>query len=168
MTRIVSVLGLLTCFALMIGCGGGVTNAPARINGKVTYKGAPVTGGTIGFLSKGGEGGAYSSGIQPDGSFSATDIAAGDIIVTVETESVNPATKAITYTGGDSKMPGKAGAPKPGTAKRMESSPRPSYAKENAPPAYVKIPAKYSKKDQTTLKATLKPGDNKIDFDLTD
>lgn len=157
--------GLLA--ATLVGCGGGVANAPANVSGKVTYKGAPVTGGVVGFFATGTEGGGYSATINPDGTYSTSNVAAGDLTVTVETESLNPNIKQTAYTGGASKGPGGGGAPGGGSPKKMSSSPRPGNAAKSEA-VYVKIPGKYAKKDTTTLKATLKPGSNKVDLDLAD
>lgn len=148
------------------GCGGGVANAPSNISGKVTYKGAPVTGGNIGFAAVDGMG-AGSANIRPDGTYSTTNVPAGDMIVTVETESINPNIKPTEYKGGNSKMPGGGGGPAPGSKRQMVSSPKPSYAAKSEA-VYVKIPAKYAKKNTSTLKTTLKPGNNTVDFDLVD
>ncbi len=149
-----------------IGCGGGVANAPSHISGKVTYKGAPVTGGNIGFAAVDGMG-SGSASIKSDGTYSANDIPAGEMIVTVETESINPGTKTVEYKGGNTKMPGGGGGSGSGTVKKMVSSPKPSYASKGES-VYVKIPAKYAKKTSSTLKTTLKPGKNTADFELTD
>lgn len=154
--------------ATMCGCGGGVANAPANISGKVTYKGAPVTGGVIGFFSKNAEGGGYSATINPDGTYSTNNVAAGEVTVTVETETLNPNIKQTSYTGGASKGPaGGGGTPGAGSPKKMSSSPRPGNAAKSEA-VYVKIPGKYAKKDSTSLSANLRAGNNKVDFDLTD
>ena len=164
---IVSLCGFGLLAATLVGCGGGVANAPANISGKVTYKGAPVTGGVVGFFATGTEGGGYSATISPDGTYSTSNIPAGEIKVTVETESLNPNIKPTAYTGGASKGPAGTGAPGGGAPKKMGASPMPGNAVKREA-VYVKIPGKYAKKDTTTLKATLKAGSNKVDLDLVD
>ena len=151
----------------LVGCGGGVANAPANVSGKVTYKGAPVTGGVVGFFAPGAEGGGYSATINPDGTYRASNVAAGEVAVTVETETLNPNIKQTAYTGGTGKGPGGGGGPAGGAPKKMSSSPRPGNAAKSEA-VYVKIPGKYAKKDTTTLKANLKAGNNTVDLDLAD
>ena len=163
----VSLCGFGLLAATLVGCGGGVANAPANVSGKVTYKGAPVTGGVVGFFAKGAEGGGYSATINPDGTFRASNVAAGEITVTVETETLNPNIKQTAYTGGATKGPGGGGAPAGGAPKKMASSPRPGNAAKSEA-VYVKIPGKYAKKDTTTLNANLKAGSNTLDLDLAD
>lgn len=159
--------GFALLASVLVGCGGGVANAPANISGKVTYKGAPVTGGVVGFFSKTGEGGGYSATINPDGTFRTNNIPAGEVVVTVETETINPNIKQTAYTGGATKGPGGAGAPGGGSFKKMGSSPRPGNAAKSEA-VYVKIPGKYAKKDTSPLTANPKAGNNSVDFDLTD
>ena len=119
------------------------------------------------FFANGTEGGSYSATINPDGTYRTSNVAAGEITVTVETETLNPNIKQTAYTGGASKGPGGGGAPGGGAPKKMGSSPRPGNAAKSEA-VYVKIPGKYAKKDTTTLKANLKAGSNTLDLDLAD
>ncbi len=135
---------------LIAGCGSSNPNAPASITGKVTYKNAPVTAGNIKFHAP--DAGVYPTGINPDGTYSISDIPAGDLVVTIETESVN--LKKQSYGGGQ--------------GKDKQFSPMPEGANVVAQGAYVKIPAKYSDKTKSDLKVTLKHGKQEKDFDLTD
>jgi len=136
---------------LVIGCRSKNPNAAASVSGKVTYKGAPVPGGSIVFRPQSGN---YAGGLTPDGSYSITDMPSGDMTVTVETESVKP--KAAPTGGMGAKM-------------AKMASPIPESAK-NAPKAeYVKIPAKYADPKTSPLKVTLKDGNNpNTNYDLTD
>lgn len=163
----VSLCGIGFLAATLVGCGGGVASAPANVSGKVTYKGAPVTGGVVGFFASGAEGGGYSATINPDGTYKASNVAAGEIAVTVETETLNPNIKQVTYTGGASKGPPGSSGAAGGAGKKMGSSPRPGNAAKSEA-VYVKIPGKYAKKDTTTLKTNLKAGNNIYDIDLAD
>lgn len=143
------VLGLVT----LLGCSGGNANAPASLNGKVTYKGAPVGGGTVRLEKDGTDGGnKFSLNLNPDGSFSSSDLPEGDFNVSIETDSAkgNPPT---TY-----------GANK---GHKMTSSPIPQSANV-VKPSYTAIPKKYAKKDTSGLKVTLKRGKNEQNFDLND
>jgi len=144
------------CFGLsfLLGCKGGKPN-PAKVSGKVSYKGAPVTGGTVVFYSQ--DGSVHSCPLSPDGTYEGIQYPVGDYDVTVETESINPNIKQMEYTGG-------RGAPGKGSMK----SPMPEGRQPVSTGVYVKIPAKYSKKGTSGLKAALAPGQNTKDFDLTE
>jgi hypothetical protein len=133
-------------------------NAPAQISGVVKYNGKPLPGGTIKFHDS--EGKAYSAPIQQDGKYELTDVPVGEMKVTVETESLNPAKKQETYGGQRAAKMGMsdynpAGLPaRPGAEEKKEQ--------------YVKIPGKYNDISSSGLSATLKKGKNSKDFDLTD
>jgi len=90
---------LLLGALLLVGCKATNPNAPARVTGRVTYNGSPVTGGTIHFHSA--DGADVPIGIGPDGTYQAFDIPDGDMVVTVETESINPEKKPPEYRGGN-------------------------------------------------------------------
>ena len=135
---------------LVLGCGSkGNPNAPAKVHGKVTYKGAPVTAGTIQFLPKAA--GTYTASIMPDATYSATDLPTGEMTVTVDTESANPNKKQPSYGG-----------------KKQMMGPIPQGVKAGPAGEYVKIPPKYAKAQTSGLTATLNAGDNEKNFDLTD
>ena len=151
---------LVTCLGALVvvwaaGCGGGGTNpnAPAKLSGKVTYKSAAVTGGIVTVHPS--EGAAvYAIPISPDGSFSGFDLPAGDVAITIETESVNK--KNIQYGAGK------------GGDKGKSSSPIPESAPTGAAEVYVKIPAKYADKKTSGLTMKLERGQNTKNFELVD
>src|SRR5438270_9875654 len=100
------------CFLLaaLVGCGSA--NTKARVSGKVIYKDAPVTGGTIQLYPASGP--SFSIYIKPDGTFEVEDAPAGDMKVAVETDSVpaNPPTLAGSGgTGGNTNSPKKVPIP---------------------------------------------------------
>src|SRR5262249_40649891 len=72
---------------VLVGCKSSST--PAKVSGKVTYNGTLVTGGTIQFIPVDGND-IYRSGIKEDGTYAVNDAAQGDMVVVVETESINP------------------------------------------------------------------------------
>jgi hypothetical protein len=140
-------------FILVSGCQTKNPNAPAKVSGEVKFKDEALTGGTITFYSP--EGTAYTATIGPDGTYQGADFPVGENLdVSVETESVKGAgegSKAAAYGGG-----------------RMKMSPAPEGAKVTTAGKYVKIPAKYSKKESSGLKASLVSGKNTKNFELTD
>jgi hypothetical protein len=59
---------LLLGFLVLPGCAGSSENRSATASGKVTLAGAPVTAGTVLFMTDGGD--AASAEIGPDGTYS--------------------------------------------------------------------------------------------------
>ena len=173
--RSLSTLSLLLLMtALVVGCGGK-KNAPATVSGSVTYKNAPVTGGTIAFHS---EGGVYSGVILPDGTYTIVDVPVGDMVVTVDTEALNPNIKKETYTGQTKGGPGggkygaaggKSPAPSPSGAKaKYEASPAGEGSPQGEAGTYVQIPRTYADKNKSTLKVNVKDGKQQINLELKD
>lgn len=149
------------------GCSSSNPAAPARISGKLSYKGAPIKAGTMKFHTL--EGTAFDAQISADGTFSAVDLPIGEMVVTVETESVNPANDPSKGANSgeyqrymkmmSSRRPGESS--NPGASSTPSATPKPS---DN----YVKIPDKYGKANTSPLTVTLKKGRQVQDFDLTD
>lgn len=168
---------LLAGLLVVLGCGPSNPNAPARVTGRVMYNGSPVTGGTLTFHTK--EGGQIPLGIAADGTYSAVDVPEGDIVVTVETESLNPNRKMPEYKGGTGSGPaamygkgkfgpqggGPSGSGAPG-GKGAQLGPAPEGV--NIATTYMKIPDKYAKPETSGLTVTLKKGEQVKDFELTD
>ena|SRR5258708_605019 len=150
MTKCRLLLAFPLVLGIIAGCNKGNPNAPASVSGKVTYKDKTLTAGTVIFQTS--EGTLYACPIKADGTYSGTDMPAGELAVTVETESVNPNKKAPQYGGKD-----RAGAMSPG--------PRDRNTDEGQ---YVKIPKKYEDKKTSPLTANLTKGKNTKDFELTD
>ena len=85
-----SSLAALLCLAILAAAAQA---RPARktgtITGKVTYKGAPLPGGTVKFYPE-RKGKPVTGIIQADGTFTAKGVPLGRTMVVVETESVKP------------------------------------------------------------------------------
>lgn len=128
----------------------------------LTYNGKPIKGAMMQFHSPTGT--AYEATVSSDGTFQAVDIAPGEMVVTVDTESLNPAKK-----GGASRDP-KAEQRMKMEASNSRRGDAPSSAASEPPPStyYVKIPAKYSKAKTSPLVITLKPGRQVKDIELAD
>jgi hypothetical protein len=158
---------LLLAALLLVGCKPTNPNAPARVTGRVTYNGNPVTGGTIHFHSA--DGASIPIGIGPDGTYRAFDIPDGDMVVTVETESINPEKKPQEYRGANASGPkyGPKAVVMP-KGKGNSGGPKPEESGASAETTYMKIPAKYADKATSGLTVTLKKGDQTHDIKLTD
>ncbi len=87
-----SLASVSACFLLaaLTGCGGASNKT--HLTGKVIYKGAPVTGGTIKLYSTPEN--PFSFPIRADGTFDVEDAPSGDMKVTIETDSVYVPTAA--------------------------------------------------------------------------
>jgi hypothetical protein len=142
--------------AVTLGCGSKNVLAPATISGGVSYKGSTLTGGSVSFYTPTGT--PYSASISLDGTYSLADLPIGEMVVCVETESINPVHKAAT--GGDS-------------ARRMAMmGERKGPQGQGGPvatgnePKYMKIPEKYSKQKTSPLTYTVKNGRQVYNIDL--
>jgi hypothetical protein len=149
---------LIVC--LLLGTAGCASKG--TISGKVLYRGKPLPGGTVIFLPAVGTG-AFSSPIQEDGSYSLTQVPPGEVKITVETESENPAphktsedtTKARKYIESmrkkmEEEMPGEGRTPP-----RLPSKAR-----------YVPIPAKYKDPEKSGMTYTVTGGKQTLDIVL--
>lgn len=159
-------LFLVLPFLLLLALGCKKGGASARVHGKVTYKGTPVTAGTVTFQPKEG-GGLYPVPIQADGTYAARDLPYGEMVVTIETESANPKPKPTMMDyrkdrmgkvrgGNDTKKPVQMTSPTPKDAPKAEQG------------KYVRIPVKYGSKDQSGLAVNLTSGNQEENFNLTD
>jgi hypothetical protein len=145
----------LICF-IVAGCGGGSSAGKAIAEGKVTYKGKPVTGGTINFIF---ESGAFPGQITPDGGFRVPNLPTGKATVTVSTQQLR----------GKGYMPAFDTSKIPASMKDMLASMK--KAKEEgggaaAAGTYVEIPRKYERKDTSPLTWDLTAGENHKDLTL--
>lgn len=68
----------LFIIAAVAGCGSDGLPGMVAIQGTVTYKGQPLTHGTVLYLPKDGSGRQARGEIQPDGRFALTTLRAGD------------------------------------------------------------------------------------------
>jgi hypothetical protein len=145
-------LAALVGLALLAGCGPGNENT---LTGKVTLNGnEPLPGGRISLRPEGGEksGANYAGDIKQDGTFTIMNVPAGAMVVTIETESINPE-KSTDYTK-NPKNPPPPGAPSPG----------PSAAPVGT---YKQIDPKYGSPASSGLRWDIKKEGTKKDFNVT-
>jgi hypothetical protein len=159
MTKARLVALLPFCLGMALGCGGS-SNTPGKVEGKITYNGTALGGGTIRFESPSG-GGVYGAGIKPDGTYSITDMSSGDMVVTIETESINPNKQIPSYGGAPGDPMSKAMAPRAELEKQ-------GVGKATSGGNYVKIPDKYNNPQTSGLKVTVGKGNQTENFTLTD
>jgi hypothetical protein len=74
--RLVGLAALI--FVTAVGCGG---TTKVNVSGTVKYKGEPVRSGTIRMIGPNNSG--SNAIIQPDGSFTLTDVVPGDVKVAI-------------------------------------------------------------------------------------
>jgi hypothetical protein len=141
----------------MAGCGPS-SAAQGVVSGKVTYNGTPLTGGNLTLHPvKGGP--DFPITITNEGTFSSSGVPDGEMLVAIETESLN-GRGAVGMDG--SRMP----KPPPGKVGANEVK-NPHIDMSNQP-KYMRIPQKYKDVKSSGLPWTITKGDNKKDFALTD
>jgi hypothetical protein len=145
----------LVCLAFLaaaVGCAGG-GKFPAKASGRITYKDQTIKAGSMNFHSSSGP--SFAGVIDLNGTYTATDLPAEEMVVTVETESVNP-------------DPGKKKGAQQSREAKMGGQKAPPGAGPSPNELYVEIPKKYSDPKTSPLKTTLKRGNNSYDIVLTD
>jgi hypothetical protein len=146
-----AVLGvsLVLCLATT-GCGGN-----GSVSGKVSYKGEPLGGGSVLFVSTEGRGSA-STEIGPDGQYSIDKIAAGPVKISVETKSAKPV-----------KGPPRGAMPTPPAGAMPKDIDPSKYNQPSQPKGkYVAIPENYADPEKSGLTYTVTGGSQPHDIDL--
>ncbi|HVV99845.1 MAG TPA: carboxypeptidase-like regulatory domain-containing protein [Planctomycetaceae bacterium] len=157
---------LLLAVVAVLGCGGGRAGQEKvyTVTGKITMGGGPVPNASITFSPKDKQPVAVGR-TGADGSYTLTTYNPGDGAAAGNYGVLVTKTLAAAGTSG----PPKGHDPK--SAATFDSSA--AHASSGAAmggsaAAEAGLPERYSKVDQTSLSATVKPGgDNKFDFDLT-
>jgi hypothetical protein len=143
---------LLVVGIAMTGCAR--KKKTATVKGRVSYRGAPVTGGTMNFYPADGGNNVLTT-IRPDGSYLLADAPVGELKVTVETESVKG------FRGGTPYQMPQDLKPPPGQAPRI-----PEFDPGKVP-IYVKVPEKFADPSTSGLTITVKAGKPQVrDIDL--
>lgn len=148
--RLRFVIGCAVVFSLVVlaGCGSGGGKKNLSLNGKVTYKGKPVTGGFMRLTPADGKTQPINCPINTDGTYMAVPPVLGEMKVSIETES----------------MKGQTGVRYP----NMKEDKGLATADTSKIAKYVPIPRKYANPQTSNLTVTIQEGKNVKDFDLTD
>lgn len=159
-----SALTLAVAALALSGCSSGNPSAPARISGKISYAGKPLKAGVLRFHTA--QGNVYDGLISPDGTYTATDLPVGELIITVETESINPAN----VPGGGAKMSAENERRIRMMGKVSQSAPAGSGGSTGptASDNYMKIPDKFNNSKTSPLSVTLERGRQVKNIELTD
>lgn len=155
--RLASICAFTLGSLVLLGCESKSESNSARVSGKISYNGKPITAGLMEFhLSDGRK---FSVNLSSDGTYQATDVPTGEMVVTVNTEVAKK--KMSDKSSNEAKMRAATQqAPPPG---------RGSAATSEMPEGeYIKIPAKYNNPKTSTKTLTLKPGRQVIDINLDD
>jgi hypothetical protein len=152
------ILFLVLAVLLQGGCDSGIRYEHAKVHGKVTYQGRPVTFGSVMFIPvnppKEGLMQPASGSINPDGTYELASQSTSGAILGEHTVLV------IAVDGGKSAEPRSS-------SKEGDKPPMPANGSKTVQFKSA-IPKKYSDPSTTTLKRKVTPGDNTIDIDLTD
>lgn len=162
----IACLGLLGCSDKLPKLG----TVPA--SGTVTYKGQPLEGAAVAFISTNGETGKNANAVTDSqgrfvlqtyagGTNQASGAMPGDYIVTIQKQEAS--------SGGMPSMPG--GGEPTGASFSVQATGDPKVSQRGGEPAAPKLltPAKYADAAKPEFTATVKPtGENTFTFDLVD
>jgi len=147
LTRSTCGLVMLCCVVnLTVGCGKGKHSTDhIDVTGTVTYKGAPVTGGRVTFLSD--DGFSAPGRIDEEGNYTVK-APVGHSKVTVDTSMLDKSNRGAKMGGKGVGKPGEDPDPIKGT--------------------FVRIPTKYKNFETTDLSATVSKDNKNIPLELKD
>jgi hypothetical protein len=155
--RSLLLIGIGGALALVLGCRetppspASTTKVPEPTGellvGKVTYRGAPVTGGWVILVDPNGT--EVKGAILRNGTFRIPYLTVGTKRVAIETESIKDAMAKYEEL-------------------EKRHAPGQDVPRKESVPVYVKIPEKYTKVGESGLTVTIKTGENHQDFDLKD
>jgi hypothetical protein len=144
---------ILVCVVLVLVIGGvsGCGQRTGTVYGTVTYKGQPLTAGTVSFF--GADNSVKNAAIGSDGSYRITNAPVGPVKIAVATP---PAHKVPT---GPRMAPSQMGNPAVGDA----GDPKPADKGDASAPR-EKIPDHYRDPDKSNLRHDVEPGEHPHDI----
>jgi hypothetical protein len=143
-------ISLAVMLLFLVGCGGGKGAPAGTVSGKITYKGQPVNGAALQLIQTAGQGDTINIPVTQEGTFSVSDVPAGDyIVVVVPSSGASPV-----------HIPKNADPAKLAEAKaKIEAT--------KTPPT-IPIPEKYKQRLTSGLNITIAAGQQTKDIDLKD
>jgi hypothetical protein len=145
-------LGAACALVGLAGCGSGRPQT-AKVEGKVTYAGQPVTFGEITFYPR--QGRSATGRIQADGTYRLTTFSEGDgALLGQHTVTI----KAV-------KFPEPANQPKSMNEEIARDLKGGGRQGPHAQPHWL-VPSRYAQRDTSGLKAEVRKGPNTCNFDL--
>ncbi|MBX9625580.1 MAG: hypothetical protein K2X82_17370 [Gemmataceae bacterium] len=156
--RGVCAAGVLGLAALAVGCGD---YPRARVHGKLTLAGRPLTGATVIFLGR--DNMTYIADLHPDGSYAVDRVPEGPVRVSVQKPPPRPAPRPNPPAGWTGDAKGKIADPVDDRAKasRLDVVEAPP-AKTSGP----QLPARYADPNQSGLGFEVKGPDHEWSVDL--
>lgn len=162
----------IACLGLLglVGCSGGVPKlGTVPAGGTVTYKGQPLDGAEVAFVSTDKDAGKHANATtDSQGRFVLRTYAGGD----KQASGAMPGDYIVTIQKREAPSGGMPSATEPtGTISTMMTSGDPKASQPGAQPAGPKLltPAKYADAANPEFKATVKStGENTFTFDLVD
>jgi hypothetical protein len=139
--------GVLGLLALVVAAGCG--KPTGSVSGKVIYKGQPLKGGTVVFVTADGKTGGRSD-IAEDGTYSIAEVPVGAVKISVETKSLKPNANRAREGSAPKNMPPEAAGYKGG----------------NTADRYIPIPERYSQVDTSELAYTVIAGKQEHPIEL--
>lgn len=149
--------GTLLLGCLLSGCSYSALGPQGQITGKVTYKGKPLPGGQVTFLTS--KGFTFNSVIDPEGNYKLS-VPVGEVRIALDNRML---LKSNEPPKPDLRHP--PGITPPPHAKQDDND------KSSVPTitgTYVPLPAKYNSPDTSGLAYTVKSGSQNFDIELTD
>jgi hypothetical protein len=147
---------LLSFDLLLCGCGGSGIGSQGTVSGKVIYRGKPLPGGQVTFLTS--KGYTFSGDIDPEGNFKVK-AAVGEAKVAVDNQmlmrSNEPPLPDLRHPPGVTPPPGAKMDDKKSSAPTITGT-------------YVPIPEKYRSPDSSGLTCIVKSGSQTFDIELSD
>jgi hypothetical protein len=156
---LVSRVGFLLVFPVVVGCGPG----EGRVSGRVLYNGTPLAGGRLTFRPADPRQNAVSAELDEHGSYQAV-LPVGEVSVCVDNRELEP---RAPLAGG---LP--PGLP-PGVRKALGGKPDqaqpkgPENVAERPSGRYVRIPDRYHQIETSGLQFRVERGEQKRDLELT-
>lgn len=144
---------------LLSGCGGNDWPATAGVSGTLSRAGKPVAGATV----------CFRSDEAPRYGYGTTDAAGRYVLSTFEPEDGAIIGEHVVVITADN--PGgsvAADVPSDMSSPEYQAAYATGLRDANAPVKNPAVPARYGSPNTSPLRATVKPGDNVIDFDLSD